>query len=236
MPQVSRATGSAWFELSSAGPAMPNSPSLPCPVRFGDFELDVRAGELRKDGARVLSAEQPLRLLEVLLEHPGVVVSREQLRQRLWPADTFVDFEHGLNAAVKRLRDALGDAAETPRFIETVPKRGYRFVAPTERRSEHGSGARQRSALRPLAWASAGALVTLLVTMIAGGRSRLSEAPGLLAVTSVVVEQLLLGQPGIHFAVAPGGRTVVFATSNRLFRRDLDRLDPEPIEGTVGGK
>jgi DNA-binding winged helix-turn-helix (wHTH) protein len=215
---------------------MPSSPSLASPVRFGDFELDLRAGELRRDGARVPLAEQPLRLLEVLLEHPGVVVSREQLRQRLWPADTFVDFEHGLNAAVKRLRDALGDAAETPRFIETVPKRGYRFVAPTEGSSRQGSGARRHPASRPLAWASAGALAALLVMMIVGGRARRSEAPGPLTVTSMVVEQLNIGQPGIHFAVSPGGRTVVFASnSHGLFRRDLDRVDPVPIEGTVDG-
>jgi Tol biopolymer transport system component/DNA-binding winged helix-turn-helix (wHTH) protein len=104
----------------------------PQSVRFGDFELHLDAGELRRGGNRVSLPEQPLRLLEVLLEHPGVVVSREQLRERLWGADTFVDFEHGLNAAVKRLRDALGDSADTPRFIETVPKRGYRFIATVE--------------------------------------------------------------------------------------------------------
>jgi Tol biopolymer transport system component/DNA-binding winged helix-turn-helix (wHTH) protein len=96
------------------------------------FELDVAAGELRRAGRRVGLAEQPLRLLEVFVGRPGELVTREELRARLWPADTFVDFEHGLNAAVKRLRDALGDAADQPRFVETVPKRGYRFVAPVE--------------------------------------------------------------------------------------------------------
>jgi DNA-binding winged helix-turn-helix (wHTH) protein len=95
-------------------------------VRFADFELDVRAGEFRHRGLRVALPEQPFRLLEVLIEHAGEVVSREQLRERLWPADTFVDFEHGLNAAVKRLRGALGDSAESPRFIETVPKESQR--------------------------------------------------------------------------------------------------------------
>ena len=101
-------------------------------ARFAEFELDLRAGELRRRGIAVAIPEQPLRVLELLVERAGVVVSREQLRARLWPADTFVDFEHGLNAAVKRLRDVLGDSAERPRFIETVPKRGYRFIAPVE--------------------------------------------------------------------------------------------------------
>src|SRR3989442_14101892 len=102
-------------------------------VRFGPFELDVRSGDLRMDGLRVGLQEQPLQILTVLLERPGELVTREELRQRLWPADTFVDFEHGLNAAVKRLRDSVGDSADTPRFVETVPRRGYRFVAPVER-------------------------------------------------------------------------------------------------------
>ena len=83
-------------------------------VRFGPFELDLRSGELRKNGSRVALQDQPLQILSVLLERPGEMVTREELRQQLWPADTFVDFEHGLNAAVKRLRDALGDSADTP--------------------------------------------------------------------------------------------------------------------------
>ncbi len=99
-------------------------------VRFGVFELDLRSGELRKSGARLNLQQQPLQLLSVLLEQPGELVTREELRKRLWPDDTFVDFEHGLNAAVKRLRDTLGDSADSPRFVETVPRRGYRFIAP----------------------------------------------------------------------------------------------------------
>jgi DNA-binding winged helix-turn-helix (wHTH) protein len=99
-------------------------------VRFGEFELDLRSGELFRTRLRVPLPEQPLRLLELLVEQAGAVVSREDLRARLWPADTFVDFEHGLNAAVKRLRGALRDSADNPRFIQTVPKRGYRFIAP----------------------------------------------------------------------------------------------------------
>jgi TolB-like protein/DNA-binding winged helix-turn-helix (wHTH) protein/Tfp pilus assembly protein PilF len=98
------------------------------PIRFGPFEVDSVSGELRKHGVRVKLQEQPLQILEFLLEHPGDVVTREELRQRLWPADTFVDFDHGLYNAIKRLREALGDVADTPRFIETVPKRGYRFI------------------------------------------------------------------------------------------------------------
>jgi DNA-binding winged helix-turn-helix (wHTH) protein len=98
-------------------------------VRFGAFELDVHAGELWKDGRRVNVQDQPLQVLVALLEKPGQIVTRDELRSRLWPAGTFVDFEHGLNAAVKRLRDGLGDSAERPAFIETVPRRGYRFLA-----------------------------------------------------------------------------------------------------------
>jgi Tol biopolymer transport system component/DNA-binding winged helix-turn-helix (wHTH) protein len=108
-------------------------PPSPSPVvRFGVFELDLRSGELRKSGVRLNLPEQPLQILTALLEKPGALVTRDELRRRLWAHDTFVDFEHGLNAAVKRLRDVLGDSADTPRFVETVPKRGYRFVAPVE--------------------------------------------------------------------------------------------------------
>jgi TolB-like protein/DNA-binding winged helix-turn-helix (wHTH) protein/Tfp pilus assembly protein PilF len=99
-------------------------------VRFGVFELDRRSGELRKDGVRVRLQEQPLRVLDALLAEPGEPVTRDALRQRLWPDDTFVDFDNGLNRAINRLRVALGDAADNPRFIETLERRGYRFIAP----------------------------------------------------------------------------------------------------------
>jgi DNA-binding winged helix-turn-helix (wHTH) protein/tetratricopeptide (TPR) repeat protein/TolB-like protein len=98
--------------------------------RFGLFESDPTKGELTRQGSRIRLQDQPFRLLTVLLEHPGEVVSREELRQKLWPADTFVEFDGSLNAALKRLRAALSDSAENPVFIETVPKRGYRFIAP----------------------------------------------------------------------------------------------------------
>ena len=102
-------------------------------IRFGVFELDARSGELRRSGVLLNLQDQPLKVLECLLERPGELVTREALRQRLWPGDTFVDFEQGVNAAVKRLRETLGDSAESPRFVETLPRRGYRFIAPVER-------------------------------------------------------------------------------------------------------
>jgi TolB-like protein/DNA-binding winged helix-turn-helix (wHTH) protein/Tfp pilus assembly protein PilF len=98
-------------------------------VRFGLFELDLRAGELRKNGVKIKLQEQSFRVLAALLRKPGDVVTREELQSELWPSDTFVDFDHSLNAAVKRLRDALDDSAENPRFIETLSRRGYRFIA-----------------------------------------------------------------------------------------------------------
>src|SRR5258708_30147684 len=100
--------------------------------RFGDFEFDPTSGELRKDGLKVRLQEQPFQILTVLLKRPGEVVTREEVRKPLWPGATFVDFDVGLNSAVKRLRDALSDSAESPRFVETLPRRGYRFIAPLE--------------------------------------------------------------------------------------------------------
>jgi DNA-binding winged helix-turn-helix (wHTH) protein len=97
------------------------------------FAVDLAAGELRKNGARVRLQEQPFQILAILLERPGDVVTREELRQRLWPADTFVDFDHSLNTAVNKLREALGDSASNPRYVETLARRGYRFLAAVER-------------------------------------------------------------------------------------------------------
>jgi len=101
-------------------------------VRFGTFEVDLRLGELRKNGIRVKLTGQPFQILVILLEHPGDLVTREQLQGRLWPSDTFVDFDRGLNAAINRVREALGDSADNPRFVETLPRRGYRFIAPVD--------------------------------------------------------------------------------------------------------
>src|SRR3954462_9000034 len=98
-------------------------------VRFASFELDVRSRELRRGDTRIRLQEQPFEILRLMLERPGDVVTREELQQRLWPDGTFVDFEHSLNAAVKRLRAALGDDADNPKFVETLPRRGYRFIA-----------------------------------------------------------------------------------------------------------
>jgi TolB-like protein/DNA-binding winged helix-turn-helix (wHTH) protein/Flp pilus assembly protein TadD len=101
-------------------------------VRFGIYEVDLRSGELRKAGIRIRVQQQPLRLLEILLEHPGEVVNREELRSRIWPDENFGDFDQAVNVAVAKLRGALGDSADNPRYIETLPRRGYRFIAPVE--------------------------------------------------------------------------------------------------------
>src|SRR4051794_165174 len=99
----------------------------PTRVKFGAFELDRRSGELSKAGSRLRLQEGPLRVLQALIDRPGDIVTRDELRRCLWPDDTFVDFDNGLNSAVNRLRAALGDRAEKPRFVETVGRRGYRF-------------------------------------------------------------------------------------------------------------
>lgn len=112
--------------------ALPDSRSARI-TRFGLFELDLAAGELRKSGARLRLQEQPFQVLALLLERAGQVVTREDLRQKLWPADTFVDFDHSLNTAVNKLREVLGDSATNPRYIETLAKRGYRFIAPVQK-------------------------------------------------------------------------------------------------------
>jgi cholera toxin transcriptional activator len=106
-----------------------NSPRI---ARFGVFELDLAAGELRKNGSKLRLQEQPFQMLALLLERAGDVVTREELRQKLWPADTFVDFDHSLNTAVNKLRETLGDSASSPRYIETMARRGYRFIAPVQ--------------------------------------------------------------------------------------------------------
>src|SRR5262245_36448127 len=102
-------------------------------LRFGVFEVDLRAGELRKQGMKIKLQEQPLQILALLLERRGEVITREALGQKLWSQDTFVDFDHSLSTAIGKNREALGDSAENPRFVETMARRGYRFLAPVDR-------------------------------------------------------------------------------------------------------
>jgi DNA-binding winged helix-turn-helix (wHTH) protein/Tol biopolymer transport system component len=149
-------------------------------IRFGPFQLDLHAGELFKNGVRLKLQPQPIQVLAVLLEKPGELITREEFRQQLWPADTFVDFEHSLNTAVKKLRQALGDEAETPLYIETLPRRGYRFVetvekpnpgqdssgpvsvAPTQLLPDSEAQKRQRTSPRPWRWGMSALIFPLL--------------------------------------------------------------------------
>src|SRR6266567_9019768 len=111
---------------------MPTSTSAQHVLRFDAFELDLHTGELRKRGVKLHLQGQPLQVLAILLQSAGNLVTREELRSQLWPADTFVDFDHSLHNAIGRIRETLGDSAELPRYIETLPRRGYRFIAPVE--------------------------------------------------------------------------------------------------------
>jgi eukaryotic-like serine/threonine-protein kinase len=144
----------------------------PLILRFGTFDVDVRAGEVRKQGKRIKLQEQPFHVLTVLLQRPGEVVTREELRSQNWPADTFVDFDNSLNTAINKLREALGDSADNPRFIETLPRRGYRFIAPvtgvdgTTRGAAVGVSAPWRQSSRKIVVTAA---IALLVAGIAGG-------------------------------------------------------------------
>ena len=120
-----------------------------CRTRFGAFDVDLRSGELHKYGIRLKLQDQPFQVLALLLEHPGDLVTREELRQKLWPADTFVDFDTGLNSAIKKLRDVLGDSAGEPRYIETLPRRGYRFIARVGNGPQPAPPAGEQSQLAP---------------------------------------------------------------------------------------
>jgi DNA-binding winged helix-turn-helix (wHTH) protein len=152
-------------------------------VRFGVFEVDLRSGELRKAGVKLKISGQPFQVLAILLENPGEIVTREGLLKRLWP-DTFVDGDHNLNTAINKIREVLGDSAENPRFIETLPRRGYRFIAPVEGNgvaAPHASlpPTRHESGLRH--WATRSAiLVGAIVLLAAAGiliYKRLHDSP-----------------------------------------------------------
>jgi DNA-binding winged helix-turn-helix (wHTH) protein len=164
-------------------------------LRFDAFEVDLCSGEVWKHGLRVRLQDQPFQVLRVLVEHPGQIVTRDELKQTLWPADTFVDFDDGLNTAVKKIRELLGDSAERPRYIETIPRRGYRFVGPIAPlppveamvAAPHShpalvlppaAGAVPRKGYRPAGYVAVGVLalvVTLIGADVGGWRTRLMD-------------------------------------------------------------
>jgi DNA-binding winged helix-turn-helix (wHTH) protein/Tol biopolymer transport system component len=218
--------------------------SQPGPVRFGVFELDVRAAELRKNGIKLRLQEQPFRVLAVLLEQPGEVVTREELKEKLWPDDTFVDFDNSLNTAVNKLRDVLGDSAVSPRFVETVPRRGYRFLAPVAARAEApaeavslpDSNAVPDHCLRLQRNGLVGAL-GLALGVILFTQVRQTDPP---PPTPVRRFAFTPQQPADSPVISPNGRHIAYITGlgaqASLWVQDLDQDRPRVIPGAEGSR
>ena len=192
---------------------------MPPTLRFSMFELNPQAGELRKNGMKIKLHGQPVDILLILLQRPGETVTREELQKKLWPADTFVDFEQGLNNAVKRLRAALNDDAESPHFIETVPRHGYRFIAPVESESVP-RGSTPAVAKRPLdrfaaaswGWIGVGGLTLILMSTIAIWHLvRKPAEPSLYPIEAIPLVSMLGKQETPAFS--PDGNQVAFAVS-----------------------
>jgi DNA-binding winged helix-turn-helix (wHTH) protein/WD40 repeat protein len=224
------------------------------PTRFGLFEVDLQAGELRRQGYKVKLQEQPFQVLAMLLERPGEVVTREELQRKLWPADTFVDFERGLNGAINKLREALGDNAVNPRFIETLPKRGYRFVMPVETKAgaeEQIAGKNRLVLIQPeqphpardgvpanaipkrvvVPWAVAGALamIATLVYWRPWGDDRTVAARPLQRL-DLEVGLTDFSQP----AISADGMRIALVTKGGLAIRRLDQVYTSRLAGTEG--
>ena len=228
-------------------------------LRFGTFELDLAAGELRKNGAKVRLQEQPFQLLAALAGRPGEVVTREELKEKLWPADTYVDFDRSLNTAASKLRDALGDSASSPRFIETLPRRGYRFLASLEfvgdaetgglalstgvraqpavslradRKAAEQSDPRRK--LRVQQALLAVTVVALLSLAFVHFRQPVPEAP-LRKFTFTPPLPLVVRSYNTDVAISPNGRYIAFNSMSdrkQLSIQALDRQQPWVLEGT----
>ena len=232
-------------------------------VRFGAFELDLRGGELRKEGRRIRLQEQPFQILRMLLESPGEVVSREEIRKRLWPDDTVVEFDHSINAAVKRLRDAVRDSADKPRYIETVARRGYRFIgeldaadrsAPVEpvtvtiendltnlpaEPAPHRPGLHLRPRiLVPI-------LLAAIILMVWAGVAyyRRGVRPLAAPLQPLMRLDLDLGNEvspgsdrGASAIISPDGTRLVYVSHSKLFTRRLDQANASELPGTEGAR
>ncbi len=220
-------------------------------IRFGPYEADVPAGELRKNGRVLRLQEQPFQILAALLDRPGEVVTRDQLRERVWAGDTFVDFDQGLNTAINKLREALGDSAANPRFIETLPKRGYRFLFPVEvepagvagEPAENAREGGQRIRLKLKFFPAAVAVLMVTATGFAVLWLRPSPPD-----THTAVRRFSIRPPApiptmpyfVPFAViSPNGRHIAFVAGEadrKLWIQDLDQQQPRVIEGSEGAE
>ena len=197
-------------------------------IQFGVFEIDLRAGELRRNGSKVKLQEQPFQILAVLLAHPGEVVTREELQKKLWPADTFVDFDHSLNAAIRRLRDALGDSAENPRFVETVARRGYRFLSPVNGAAAVSTPPVPSSAVRAKQWriiAVAGVLLVGITATWVISRWRVHPAE--------IQQRRLTANPEedpvTGAAISSDGKYVAFSDNTGFYLRQIDTGETHPL-------
>src|SRR5579872_1276205 len=202
---------------------MQPTPVSPNAIRFGLFEADLSAGELRKRGRKIPLQDQPFRVLAVLLLRPGELVSREEFQRALWPGDTFVEFDEGLNKAIQKLRQALDDSSDNPRFIETLPRKGYRFIAPVDRTAGEASAAKAQpapmdgNAVRPPARGSkrwqviaAVAILGIGVVLWMRGSARLPDRSQWVQLTKFPDA---VSQP----ALSPDGRMLAFIRGSSTF-------------------
>ena len=211
-------------------------------VRFGPYEADVAAGELRKNGGLVRLQEQPFQILITLLSRAGEVVTREELRERLWPNDSFGDFDQGLNTAINKLREALADSAAHPQFIETLPKRGYRFTHPVE--AEPMQSVVQDTLAKRLPLGKPYSLFAIVPILIAVGIFALRWAGAPTRDQPLSLRRFTIKHPvpgsSVNYrllAVSPDGNHIVITADRgdrRLWIRDLDQEQPRPLEGTEG--
>lgn len=222
---------------------MPNSHPAPNGlVKFGVFELDTRSGELRRFGFRIRLQEQPLRVLQVLLENPGRVVTRDELQRRLWPSNTFVEFDKGIYNAIKRLRETLNDTAETPTYIETLPRRGYRFIGPVSngdgRSAANLAKGKSPSAspkiAKPLMFAGIAAALTLAFTVAVirwrAANVAHSSAPDL---KLVKVTDNSLGNPIRYAAISPDGKFIAYTDADGIHVKNIETDDAKRIAPPV---